>query len=167
MSEHPDTPTLVIPQTTCDFVSLAALVAELAAYHGDDYAPASNVLERDYGSWYDARLARNSARQDIGFITWQRFYVSECAERGMEIRNLFVREDFRSRGTGRELLRTAAYAALAADCQRLRLGVRKDNTAAIQFYKQLGCTMFDMGVTWGCRWNRDGIIDLTQPCPKQ
>jgi hypothetical protein len=29
----------------------------------------------DYGDWYQARLARTARGQDIGFVTWQRFYV--------------------------------------------------------------------------------------------
>jgi ribosomal protein S18 acetylase RimI-like enzyme len=153
---------LVTSLTSRDFASVAALVAELARYHGDEYAPAASALERDYGTWYEARLARNAVAKDVGFVTWQRSYVPQCAERGMEIRNLFVREDFRSRGVGRELLRAAARAALTADCQRLRLCVRKDNAVGVQFYKRLGCTTSDAGMTWGCRWDGNGILDLTK-----
>jgi ribosomal protein S18 acetylase RimI-like enzyme len=119
-------------------------------------------LERDYGEWYEARLSRTAGGQDVGFVTWQRFYVSECAERGMEIRNLFVKEDARGRGIGRELIRAAAHAALAADCQRLRLSVRKDNSVGVRFYRQLGGAGFDMGMSWGYRWSRDGILGLAE-----
>jgi hypothetical protein len=91
--------TVVIPLTSGDFASLAALAIELAAHHGDRYSPAPSALKNDYGDWYQARLARTARRQDIGFVTWQRFYVSECAERGMEIRNLYVRADVRGRGS--------------------------------------------------------------------
>jgi ribosomal protein S18 acetylase RimI-like enzyme len=119
-------------------------------------------LERDYGDWYEARLARVARGHDVGFVTWQRFYASECAERGMEIRNLFVKPHVRSRGIGRELFRAAVQAALAADCQRLRLNVRKDNAIGVQFYKKMGCAMFDMGLSWGCRWSRDEILDLAR-----
>jgi ribosomal protein S18 acetylase RimI-like enzyme len=103
--------TLVTPLTSRDFASLAALATELAAHHGDRHAPAPSALEHDYGNWYQARLARTARGQDVGFVTWQRFYVSECAERGMEIRNLYVRADVRGRGIGRELLRAAARSA--------------------------------------------------------
>jgi ribosomal protein S18 acetylase RimI-like enzyme len=154
--------TLVIPLTSRDFASLAALATELAAHHGDQYAPAPSALENDYGSWYQARLARTARGQDIGFVTWQRFYVSECAERGMEIRNLYVRADVRGRGIGRELLRAAAREALLADCQRLRLSVRKDNAVGVQFYKQFRCVMSDMGMSWRCGWSRDGIFELAE-----
>jgi ribosomal protein S18 acetylase RimI-like enzyme len=154
--------TVVIPLTSGDFASLAALAIELAAHHGDRYSPAPSALKNDYGDWYQARLARTARRQDIGFVTWQRFYVSECAERGMEIRNLYVRADVRGRGIGRQLLRAAAREALLADCQRLRLGVRKDNAVGVQFYKQFGCVMSDKGMSWGCRWSRDGIFELAE-----
>jgi ribosomal protein S18 acetylase RimI-like enzyme len=154
--------TVVTPLTSRDFASLAALATELAEHHGDKHAPTPSALERDHGSWYEARLARTAQGQDIGFVTWQRFYASECAERGMEVRNLFVKALARRRGIGRELLRAAAHAAIVADCQRLRLNVRKDNAVGVQFYKQFGCAMSDRGVSWGCRWSRDGIIELAE-----
>jgi ribosomal protein S18 acetylase RimI-like enzyme len=80
----------------------------------------------------------------------------------MEIRNLFVKADVRGRGIGRELLRVAVHAALMADCQRLRLSVRKDNAVGVRFYKRVGCAMFDMGRSWGCRWSREGMLDLAE-----
>jgi ribosomal protein S18 acetylase RimI-like enzyme len=157
-----EAPTLITPIASRDFAALAALATELAAHHGDRYAPAPFALERDYGKWYEARLSRTAEGQDVGFVTWHRFYVSECAERGMEIRNLFVRTDVRGRGIGRELLRAAAHAAYAADCQRLRLSVRKDNAIGVRFYEQFGGSVSDMGISWGYRWSRDGILDLAE-----
>ena len=157
-----EAPTVIPPITSRDFAALAALATELAAHHGDPYAPAPSALERDYGEWYEARLSRTAEGRDVGFVTWHRFYVSECAERGMEIRNLFVRANVRGRGIGRELFRAAAHAAHAADCQRLRLSVRKDNDVGVRFYKQFGGAVFDMGISWGYRWSRDGIVDLTE-----
>ena len=93
-------------------------------------------------------------------MTWERFYASERGERGMEIRNLFVKADIRRHRVGRALLCAATRAALAAECQRLRLGVRKDNAIGVQFYKQFGCTMYDMGSSWKCRWDRDGMLSI-------
>src|SRR5437016_866620 len=80
------------------------------------------------------RVWRAADGQDVGFVTWHRSYVSECAERGLEVRNLYVRADVRGRGIGRDLLRAAARAALLSDCQRLRLSVRKANTVGGRFY---------------------------------
>jgi len=154
--------TLVTPTTNGDFISMAALAADLAAHHGDQYTPRPSVLKRDYGNWYEARIARTAFGQDIGFVSWQRFYASECAERGMEIRNLFVKADVRGAGIGRVLFLAAVRAAVEADCQRLRLGVRKDNAVGIRFYKKFGGNMFDMGMSWGYRWSRDGISELSK-----
>jgi hypothetical protein len=53
--------TLVSPTTDRDFTSMAALATELAAHHGDQYAPAPSALKRDYGDWYEARLSRAAA----------------------------------------------------------------------------------------------------------
>jgi ribosomal protein S18 acetylase RimI-like enzyme len=162
MTSAAEPPTLMSPTTSRDFAALANLATELAAYHGDRHEPAPAMLERDHGKWYEARLSRTAEGRDVGFVTWHRFYVSECAERGIEIRNLFVRADVRGCGIGRELFRAAAHAAYAADCQRLRLSVRKDNALGIRFYKQFGGAVFDMGMSWGYRWSRDGIIDLME-----
>src|SRR5262249_16622077 len=113
--------TLITPTTSRDFAALAALATELSPYHRNPPDPAPSALERDHGKWYEARLSRTAEGRDVGFVTWHRFYVSECAERGMEIRNLFTRADVRGRGIGGELFRAAAHAARVADCQRLRL----------------------------------------------
>src|SRR5262249_15819725 len=156
-----EAPTLIIPTSSRDFASLAALAIELAAHHGDKHAQHhliwSAIMENGMRRGY-----HTAGGQDVGFVTWQRFYVSECAERSMEIRNLFVKEDARGRGIGRELIRAAAHAALAADCQRVRLSVRKDNGVGVRFYRQLGGAGFDMGMSRGYRWSRDGMLGLAE-----
>jgi ribosomal protein S18 acetylase RimI-like enzyme len=80
----------------------------------------------------------------------------------MEIRNLFVKADVRGLGVGRVLFLAAVHAALEADCQRLRLNVRKDNAVGVQFYKQFGGNVFDRGKSWGYRWSRDGMSALSK-----
>ena len=48
------------------------------------------------------------------------------------------------------------------DIRTMGFNVRKDNAIGVQFYKKMGCAMFDMGLSWGCRWSRDEIIDLAR-----
>ena len=160
MSDHAKI-AIVTPRSVADFASLARLARELAAYHRDDFAPAAEVLARDHGPWFEAVLARTPDGADIGFAGWHTFYMVQSATRGLELQNLYVEPAWRARGAGFLLVRHAAAEALRQDVHVLRIGVRKDNSLAIEFYRRLGCTMLDRGVTWACRLDADGMRRLS------
>lgn len=54
------------------------------------------------------------------------------------VSDLVVRERFRGRGLGTELLREAERYAVAADAREIRVGVLSENRAAAQLYRRAG-----------------------------
>ena len=73
----------------------------------------------------------------IGYVTFNDFFNSDAAGRGLWIGDLYIREDHQGRGYGRRLL---AY--MAAEAERRRAlsiwwGVLSENIRARQFYASL------------------------------
>lgn len=58
--------------------------------------------------------------------------------RGLYIVDLYVRPEFRARGTGTQLLRTVAGVARSEGVERLAWDVHPENEGAIGFYRSLG-----------------------------
>ena len=56
------------------------------------------------------------------------------------LEDLFVAEDARGGGHGRELVEAAFESARARGCRRIELDVNEQNTAALAFYESLGFT---------------------------
>ena len=61
--------------------------------------------------------------------------------RGLYIVDLYVRPQFRSRGTGRDLMKAVEDIARAEGRKRLTWGVHRHNTRAIRFYESLGAAI--------------------------
>jgi ribosomal protein S18 acetylase RimI-like enzyme len=56
------------------------------------------------------------------------------------LEDLFVTEQARGGGCGRELVEAAFESARARGCRRIELDVNEQNTAALRFYESLGFT---------------------------
>ncbi len=68
-------------------------------------------------------------------------YLALVAEgSGLKISKIYVREDYRGRGCGTQLLDYACQQARKQDLERLWLRVNKQNDASIQWYKSKGFT---------------------------
>jgi ribosomal protein S18 acetylase RimI-like enzyme len=73
-------------------------------------------------------------------------YVLELQRRGSRWWRVYslIRAQDAPPGTGRRLLEAGIEAARAASAAGVRLEVREDNRAAIDLYRALGFTLFDM-----------------------
>lgn len=74
----------------------------------------------------------------IGFVVLMPATLPFAARGDFEISRLYVLSRFHGRRLGRELLRRAADASLAAGAERLLLGVYSRNPRAIEFYERSG-----------------------------
>ncbi len=77
----------------------------------------------------------DQAPQVIGFCSANRNRRSGLADG--EIETLYVLDDYRERGVGRQLLRCAASYLAASGCKSVCLWVLRDNPAAF-FYERMG-----------------------------
>jgi GNAT superfamily N-acetyltransferase len=77
-----------------------------------------------------------------GYALFFDFY-STWTGRGLFLEDLLVREQFRSRGIGKELLAAVARIAVEENCYGLQWEVLDWNEKAIDFYKSLGAEFRD------------------------
>ena len=77
-----------------------------------------------------------------GYGLTARTFSQEAGGQVLWIEELYIREEFRSRGLGREFF-SYIEEKNSGKAARLRLEVEEDNTRAISLYKRLGYEMFD------------------------
>jgi ribosomal protein S18 acetylase RimI-like enzyme len=148
------------PKYDADFESLANLAQQLAHYHQEDLRPDPKKLKADTG-WYSSRIASVDGR-DVGFVGWHRLYACRAAERAIELQNIFVDPQHRGHQLGFELVLEVVRDAVSQDCAELKIGLRKENTLALDFYKKLGCAVTDRNDIWRCKLKRKSMEDMLE-----
>lgn len=151
------------PEIDADFVALANLAQELAHYHHEDKRPSAEKLAAD-GDWFSARIA-SLGDDDVGFVGWHKLYACQSAERAMELQNIFVKPECRGQGIGFRLILEVIADALANNCVEIKIGLRKENTSALEFYKMLGCEVIDRNDSWRCKLKRHEMHKLISKKP--
>ena len=73
-----------------------------------------------------------------GFVLYFYNFSTFLGKRGLYIEDLYVREEFRGRGFGRQLLKHVCEIALKENCGRVEWWCLDWNKSAIQFYLGLG-----------------------------
>jgi ribosomal protein S18 acetylase RimI-like enzyme len=113
----------------------------------EDQINAYNVAVTGIVDWYPlAIFVRDAGGQIVAGVNggmWAGY---------LEIKNLWVREDLRGRGFGRQLLAAAERAALARGCDKVLLDTH--DFQAPEFYKRLGYQVFGVFEGVGGRYNR-------------
>ena len=125
-----------------DCSALLALIAEMAAHHGDTSAASAETLSRDVLSaqpWLPVIVAADQGRL-IGYAALTPNVQLQLGLRSMDLHHLFVTATHRGKGHGRALLTAAIAHAKAAGCAYLTVGTAADNLAAQQFYQAQGFT---------------------------
>jgi GNAT superfamily N-acetyltransferase len=134
------------PATIDDAALLRALIRELAEFERElDLCVIEEAeLVRDgFGPAPKFRaLIAEWNGITAGYALFVDFY-STWTGRGLFLEDLLVREPFRSRGIGKELLAAVARIAVEENCYGLQWEVLDWNEKAIDFYKSLGAEFRD------------------------
>jgi GNAT superfamily N-acetyltransferase len=113
----------------------------------EDQINAYNVAVTGIVDWYPlASFVRDEHRQIVAGINggmWGGY---------LEIKNLWVREDRRGQGLGRQLLLAAEQEARARGCTQVLLDTH--DFQAPEFYKKLGYSVFGVFEGIGGQYNR-------------
>ena len=120
-----------------DIPALCAMIAELAAHHGDTAPLDAETLERDlFGPvpWITALVAE-AAGTLIGYAILVPLYRAQLGVRGMDLHHLFVRDAHRGTGIGRHLVAKAREQARRAGCTYLSVSAATGNFQAHRFYE--------------------------------
>jgi GNAT superfamily N-acetyltransferase len=134
-----------------DLAELRAMIAALAAHHGDAAAITPEDLERDlFGAmpWITALVAEAGGRL-IGYAILVPLYRASEGRRGMELHHLYVEPESRGTGIGRHLVAKAREQAKMAGCAYLSVSAATGNFQAHRFYQS---EQFTPGPVTGMRY---------------
>ena len=140
--------TSIRPATRDDVGAIVKMMAEfedhLAALGGTEcrFDSASAVKKLEYDGFgpqplFSAVIA-SSGSQPVGYAIYSLGYWADGLEGTLYLTDLFVREAWRGRGTGRAIVEFLASVAREAGCQRMLWTVWRRNPAARRFYESLG-----------------------------
>ena len=94
----------------------------------------------------------------VGFALFFPNFSTFLGRPGLYLEDLYVREEFRGRGVGRQLLEALARVALTRGWGRMEWAVLDWNVSAIGFYRRLGARLLD---DWRiCRLTGDALETL-------
>ncbi len=125
-----------------DVPLILTFIRDLAAYEKLEHEVVATAEALDaylFGSRPAAEvLIGECDGEPAGFALFFQTFSTFLARPGLYLEDLFVRQDARNRGLGRELLSELARIAVERDCGRLEWSVLDWNEPAIAFYRRLG-----------------------------
>ncbi len=140
--------------TETDLPTLLDMIAELAAFHGDQAILTQTDLQSLAFSeqpWITIIIAERDTTA-IGYAALCPLVQLQWARKGMDIHHLFVRATFRKQGVARTLIQSATTFAAAHGCAFIAIGTHGNNTTAQRVYKACG---FNLMSRAGPRFRRE------------
>lgn len=135
-----DIETGVRPIARHDLPVVSAMIARLAAHHGD--APLVDPARLEVDLFGPEPWLHGLVAERFGFIVGYALltprYRAQLTQRGLELHHLFVMEGSRGLGIGRLLVAAAADHARARGCGFLTVGTSAQNVRAGDFYRTSG-----------------------------
>ena len=103
-----------------------------------------NLFEKKYAEVVIGELGG----EPVGFALFFHNFSTFLGKPGIYLEDLFVKDEFRGRGFGKQLLAYLAKLAVERDCGRLEWSVLDWNKPAIDFYLSLGAETMDEWITF-------------------
>jgi GNAT superfamily N-acetyltransferase len=131
------------PAIPADVPMILQLIRELAEFERllhEVTATEEQLLEHLFGPRPKAEviMGRLPGGEVAGFALYFHNFSTFLAKPGIYLEDLYVRQQYRGRGYGEQLLRRLAGIAIERSCGRLEWSVLDWNQRAIDFYKSLG-----------------------------
>jgi GNAT superfamily N-acetyltransferase len=121
---------------------ILSFIKELAAYEKLDNEVTATVEELETCLFGEKKYAEVVIGEyhgtPVGFALFFHNFSTFLSKPGIYLEDLFVLEEFRGRGFGKELLLYLAWLAKERNCGRLEWSVLDWNEPAIRFYHSLG-----------------------------
>jgi ribosomal protein S18 acetylase RimI-like enzyme len=126
-----------------DFEAIFSLVQELALFQkaAEKVTNSVEAMKRDQ-AYFRCFVAENEEKEIVGMVSWFFAYYTWVGK-SLYLDDLYVKEAFRGRQVGTELLKKIFEVADREQCQRVRWQVSHWNEPAIGFYKKLGADLDD------------------------
>ena len=132
------------PATPSDVPMILQLIRELAEFErllDEVTATEAQLHEHLFGPQPKAEVIMGRLEpggEVVAFALYFHNFSTFLAKPGIYLEDLHVRQQYRGRGFGEQLLRRLAGIALERNCGRLEWSVLDWNQRAIDFYKSLG-----------------------------
>lgn len=137
----------ISPAAEKDTAALLRMVAAEAEYEGltDNLTATEDRLRAAlFGPRPVAEaIVAWASEQPVGFALFFTTFSTFSAQFGLYLEDLFVKEQWRGHGIGRELLAHVAKLAVERDCHSINWSVLKWNEKAIGFYRSLGAEQLE------------------------
>jgi ribosomal protein S18 acetylase RimI-like enzyme len=128
--------------TRADAPALHTMLRALgAALHRTDEVTSSadDIARYGFGDTpaFEALIARRDD-EPVGFVLYFYEFSTWRGRRGVYVQDLYVSDDLRGSGLGRQLLAEVAARAATRDARYMRLSVHGGNDHGLGFYERLG-----------------------------
>ena len=152
--------------TPSDIPLILEFIRELAAYERllDQAIATPEDLARD-GFSSEPKFSVEIAEwngEPAGFALWFYNYSTFQGKPGIYLEDLFVRPQFRKKGSGKALLVHLARLAVEQGCGRYQWQVLDWNTPSIEFYESLGAKVMREWLTM--RMSGESLQRLGEKC---
>jgi GNAT superfamily N-acetyltransferase len=125
-------------------LSLIKALAEYERLADEAVATEAGLRESLFGPQARAEVAiAYTGEEPVGFAVWFHNYSTFLGRAGLYLEDLFVLQEWRGRGIGRQLLAYVARVAVARGCGRMEWSVLDWNEPAIRFYRRMGARAMD------------------------
>ncbi len=125
---------------------ILSMIRELAAFEGLDHeitATAEDIRKSLFEKKQAEVVIGWFYEKPAAFALYFYNYSTFLGKAGLYLEDLFVREEYRKQGLGREMLRYLARTAVENQCERLDWLCLDWNSPAIEFYESFGAYMLD------------------------
>lgn len=121
-----------------DFEELCSLFLEFATFEKLPERMINTVEKmRSEKEYFQGFVVRENGNKIVGYVTFFHAYYTWTGK-SLYMDDLYVREGFRGKGVGSELIKAVISYAKESGCNGLRWQVSNWNTNAINFYENLG-----------------------------
>ena len=138
--------TIVRPAIKEDFPEIFALFKEFSIFQKTPEKMHITLDQLMADEQYFKCFVAVADGQIIGYATYSFTYYSWTG-RGVYLDDLYVKDNYRKYGIGRQLLDTVINFAKENNCKTVRWLVSRWNTNAIDFYKKIGAHVDDTEMT--------------------
>lgn len=130
----------VRPMERHDLAVVSGLIARLAQHHGDK--PAIDIARLEADLFAPTPWLHGLVVERFGFVVGYALmiprYRAQLSQRGLDLHHLFVLENSRGRGLGRQLASAVVDYARGTGCAFLVVGTAAGNGRAQDFYRSFG-----------------------------
>ncbi len=123
-----------------DFTEVLEMIKALAAFEGHDGEVTNSVEQMRAEQEHFRCVVAEADGAIVGMALWF-FYYESWVGRILFLNDMWIKEEYRNKGIGSELMQKIFDAAKEERCKMVRCQVYSWNTPALELYKKLGAAI--------------------------